>query len=138
MKAGGFLIGTPADIIEQLEAVEKRYPGLDGQLDGQIPRRPVAVDYARAGARGHHHPVFPQLAGNSASETSSLKTASSTSASDEDIKGTPADPDRAPGQNLAAMRQNRETAELHDRRRLGHRIHRRTYRRLQDLIGFFS
>ena len=30
MKAGGFLIGTPADIIEQLEAVEKRYPGLDG------------------------------------------------------------------------------------------------------------
>ena len=63
MKAGGFLIGTPADIIEQLEAVEKRYPGLDGQLDGQIPRRPVAVDYARAGARGHHHPVFPQLAG---------------------------------------------------------------------------
>ena len=29
MKAGGFLIGTPADIIEQLKAVEKRYPGVD-------------------------------------------------------------------------------------------------------------
>ena len=29
MKAGGFLAGTPADIIEQLKAVEKRYPGLD-------------------------------------------------------------------------------------------------------------
>jgi len=27
--AGGFLVGTPADIIEQLKAVEKRYPGLD-------------------------------------------------------------------------------------------------------------
>jgi alkanesulfonate monooxygenase SsuD/methylene tetrahydromethanopterin reductase-like flavin-dependent oxidoreductase (luciferase family) len=29
VKAGGFLAGTPADIIEQLKAVEKRYPGLD-------------------------------------------------------------------------------------------------------------
>jgi hypothetical protein len=29
VKAGGFQTGTPADIIEQLEAVEKRYPGLD-------------------------------------------------------------------------------------------------------------
>jgi hypothetical protein len=28
VKAGGFQTGTPADIIEQLEAVEKRYPGL--------------------------------------------------------------------------------------------------------------
>jgi len=27
--AGGFLVGTPADIIEQLKAVEKRYPGLN-------------------------------------------------------------------------------------------------------------
>src|SRR5580700_667873 len=27
--AGGFLTGTPADIIEQLKAVEKRYPGID-------------------------------------------------------------------------------------------------------------
>jgi len=28
-KAGGFLAGRPEDIIEQLKAVEKRYPGLD-------------------------------------------------------------------------------------------------------------
>jgi hypothetical protein len=27
--AGGFLAGRPADIIEQLKAVEARYPGLD-------------------------------------------------------------------------------------------------------------
>ena len=61
MKAGGFLIGTPADIIEQLEAVEKRYPGLDGHNltvkshDGQS----LSIT-PRAGARGHHHPVFPR------------------------------------------------------------------------------
>ena len=29
VKAGGFLTGRPADIIEQLKAVEKRYPGVD-------------------------------------------------------------------------------------------------------------
>src|SRR5947207_6649705 len=29
VKAGGFLAGTPTDIIEQLKAVEKRYPGID-------------------------------------------------------------------------------------------------------------
>ncbi len=29
VKMGGFLAGTPADIIEQLKAVEKRWPGLD-------------------------------------------------------------------------------------------------------------
>src|SRR5438445_115948 len=29
VKAGGFLTGTPADIVEQLKAVEKRYPGVD-------------------------------------------------------------------------------------------------------------
>jgi hypothetical protein len=41
----------------------------------------------------------------------------------ENIKGTPADPDRsAVEQKLAAMRQNPEAAELDDRRRLGHRI----------------
>ena len=28
-KAGGFLAGRPEDIIEQLKAVERRYPGLD-------------------------------------------------------------------------------------------------------------
>ena len=27
--AGGFLAGRPEDVIEQLKAVEKRYPGLD-------------------------------------------------------------------------------------------------------------
>jgi hypothetical protein len=29
VKAGGFLTGTPDDIIEQLKAVETRYPGLE-------------------------------------------------------------------------------------------------------------
>ena len=29
VKAGGFLAGRPEDIIEQLKAVEKRYPGID-------------------------------------------------------------------------------------------------------------
>jgi len=29
VKAGGFLAGTPADILELLKAVEKRYPGVD-------------------------------------------------------------------------------------------------------------
>jgi hypothetical protein len=29
VKAGGFLTGTPDDIIEQLKAMEERYPGLD-------------------------------------------------------------------------------------------------------------
>jgi alkanesulfonate monooxygenase SsuD/methylene tetrahydromethanopterin reductase-like flavin-dependent oxidoreductase (luciferase family) len=29
VRAGGFLAGRPEDIIEQLKAVEKRYPGLD-------------------------------------------------------------------------------------------------------------
>jgi len=29
VKAGGFLTGTPDDIVEQLKAVEKRYPGVD-------------------------------------------------------------------------------------------------------------
>jgi alkanesulfonate monooxygenase SsuD/methylene tetrahydromethanopterin reductase-like flavin-dependent oxidoreductase (luciferase family) len=29
VKAGGFLTGTPDDIIEQLKAIEKRYPGID-------------------------------------------------------------------------------------------------------------
>ena len=28
VKAGGFLAGSPADIIEQLKALEARYPGL--------------------------------------------------------------------------------------------------------------
>ena len=29
VKAGGFLAGTPDDIIEQLKVVEKPYPGVD-------------------------------------------------------------------------------------------------------------
>ncbi len=29
VKAGGFLAGRPEDIVEQLKAIEKRYPGLD-------------------------------------------------------------------------------------------------------------
>lgn len=29
VKAGGFLAGTPDDIIAELKAVEKRYPGLE-------------------------------------------------------------------------------------------------------------
>jgi hypothetical protein len=29
VKAGGFLAGQPEDIIEQLKAVERRYPGTD-------------------------------------------------------------------------------------------------------------
>src|SRR5205809_2535996 len=29
VRVGGFLAGTPADVIEQLKAVEKRYPGID-------------------------------------------------------------------------------------------------------------
>jgi alkanesulfonate monooxygenase SsuD/methylene tetrahydromethanopterin reductase-like flavin-dependent oxidoreductase (luciferase family) len=29
VKVGGFLAGRPEDIIEQLKAVEKRYPGID-------------------------------------------------------------------------------------------------------------
>jgi hypothetical protein len=29
VKAGGFLAGRPRDMIEALEVVEKRYPGLD-------------------------------------------------------------------------------------------------------------
>src|SRR6266851_4755253 len=29
VKAGGFLAGTPTDIVEQLKAIEKRYPGID-------------------------------------------------------------------------------------------------------------
>jgi hypothetical protein len=29
VKAGGFLAGRPEDIVEQLKAVERRYPGLD-------------------------------------------------------------------------------------------------------------
>jgi alkanesulfonate monooxygenase SsuD/methylene tetrahydromethanopterin reductase-like flavin-dependent oxidoreductase (luciferase family) len=43
VKAGGFLAGTPADIIEQLKAVEKRYPGLDRVSCGMALGTPLAV-----------------------------------------------------------------------------------------------
>jgi alkanesulfonate monooxygenase SsuD/methylene tetrahydromethanopterin reductase-like flavin-dependent oxidoreductase (luciferase family) len=41
--AGGFLAGTPADIIEQLKAVEKRYPGLDRVVCATPLGTPLAV-----------------------------------------------------------------------------------------------
>jgi hypothetical protein len=34
VKAGDFLAGRPEDIIEELKAVEKRYPGLDRRIAG--------------------------------------------------------------------------------------------------------
>jgi hypothetical protein len=43
VKAGGFLAGTPADIIEQLKALEKRYPGLDRISCGMALGTPLAV-----------------------------------------------------------------------------------------------
>ena len=43
VKAGGFLAGTAADIIEQLKAVEKRYPGLDRVSCGMALGTPLAV-----------------------------------------------------------------------------------------------
>jgi len=43
VKAGGFLAGTPADIVEQLKAIEKRYPGLDRVSCGMALGTPLAV-----------------------------------------------------------------------------------------------
>jgi alkanesulfonate monooxygenase SsuD/methylene tetrahydromethanopterin reductase-like flavin-dependent oxidoreductase (luciferase family) len=43
VKAGGFLAGTPADIIEQLKAVEVRYPGLDRVICATPLGTPLAV-----------------------------------------------------------------------------------------------
>ncbi len=43
VKAGGFLAGTPADIVEQLKAVEKRYPGLERISCGMALGTPLAV-----------------------------------------------------------------------------------------------
>src|SRR6266853_3381566 len=43
VKAGGFLAGTPADIIEQLKAVEKRYPGLNRVSCGMALGTPLAA-----------------------------------------------------------------------------------------------
>jgi hypothetical protein len=43
VKAGGFLAGTPAEIIAQLKAVEKRYPGLDRVSCGMALGTPLKV-----------------------------------------------------------------------------------------------
>jgi alkanesulfonate monooxygenase SsuD/methylene tetrahydromethanopterin reductase-like flavin-dependent oxidoreductase (luciferase family) len=43
VKAGGFLAGTPAEIIEQLKAVEKRYPGLERVSCGMALGTPLKV-----------------------------------------------------------------------------------------------
>src|SRR5215472_5335269 len=45
-KAGGFLAGTPADIIEQLKAVEKRYPGVDRVICATPLGTPLDVQLA--------------------------------------------------------------------------------------------
>ena len=43
VKAGGFLTGTPADVIEQLKAVEECYPGLDRVVCSIPHGTPLAV-----------------------------------------------------------------------------------------------
>jgi alkanesulfonate monooxygenase SsuD/methylene tetrahydromethanopterin reductase-like flavin-dependent oxidoreductase (luciferase family) len=43
VKAGGFLAGTPADIIETLKAIEKRYPGIDRVMCSTPLGTPLAV-----------------------------------------------------------------------------------------------
>jgi alkanesulfonate monooxygenase SsuD/methylene tetrahydromethanopterin reductase-like flavin-dependent oxidoreductase (luciferase family) len=43
VKAGGFLAGTPADIIADLKAVEKRYPGLERVICSMPLGTPLAV-----------------------------------------------------------------------------------------------
>ncbi len=43
VKAGGFLAGTPADIIAELKAVEKRYPGLERVICTMPLGTPLAV-----------------------------------------------------------------------------------------------
>jgi hypothetical protein len=43
VKAEGFLAGRPADIIEQLKAVEERYPGLDRVICATPLRTPLDV-----------------------------------------------------------------------------------------------
>jgi hypothetical protein len=40
---GGFLAGTPADIIEQLKAIEKRYPALNRVVCATPLGTPLAV-----------------------------------------------------------------------------------------------
>ena len=43
VKAGGFLAGRPEDIIEQLKAVETRYPGLDRVICATLLGTPLDV-----------------------------------------------------------------------------------------------
>src|SRR5262245_41115529 len=43
VKAGGFLAGTPADIIAELKAVEKRYPGLERVICTMPLGTPIAT-----------------------------------------------------------------------------------------------
>jgi hypothetical protein len=81
VKAGSFLAGRPEDIIEQLKAVEKRYPGLDrvicaiplGDLDRfakeVIPRLPRHQDRRRGGVDPRVHPPGAPFGGTSASPT---------------------------------------------------------------------
>jgi hypothetical protein len=53
VKAGGFLAGRPEDIIEQLKAVEKRYPGLDRVICAtpSAPRSPSSSKTSTASRR---------------------------------------------------------------------------------------
>jgi len=46
VKAGGFLAGRPEDIVEQLKAVEKRYPGLDRVICATPLGTPLDVQLA--------------------------------------------------------------------------------------------
>jgi hypothetical protein len=46
VRAGGFLAGRPEDIIEQLKAVEKRYPGLDRVICATPLGTPLDVQLA--------------------------------------------------------------------------------------------
>ena len=61
MKAGGFLTGTPADIIEQLKAVEKRYPGVDRVVCATPLGTPLEVAAGRPGSirQGGHARLPP-------------------------------------------------------------------------------
>jgi hypothetical protein len=52
VKVGGFLAGRPEDIIEQLKAVEKRYPGLDRAICATLlERTPAGLSRKRLGRR---------------------------------------------------------------------------------------
>jgi alkanesulfonate monooxygenase SsuD/methylene tetrahydromethanopterin reductase-like flavin-dependent oxidoreductase (luciferase family) len=46
VRAGGFLAGRPEDIVEQLKAVEKRYPGLDRVICATPLGTPLDVQLA--------------------------------------------------------------------------------------------